>query len=37
MVAERKGVPASWLLLLVGVAALVAGLFLVRYPRRGRA
>ena len=35
--AGRQGSPASWLVLLAGVAALIAGVFLVRLSRRGHA
>jgi hypothetical protein len=33
--AGYKGSSASWLVLLAGVAALIAGVFLVRHSRRG--
>ena len=34
--AERKGSPGRWIVLLLGIATLAAGVFLVRYARRGR-
>ena len=33
--AERKGSPASWIVLLLGLATLAAGVFLVRSARAG--